>query len=81
MKIKLVKIQTLNFDSMKAVVVDGREIGFITKYRNTKFETHPWKAYLGKGETSRHLEATYVSEKAAVDIILKADRAPFGWHV
>lgn len=70
--IKLVKVNTLNFDSMKAVVADGKEIGFITKYKNTRTETHPWKAYSGKGETNKFLGTTFVSEKYAVQMVVQA---------
>ncbi len=32
-----------------ASLADGRKIGFLTKYNNTRTETHPWKVfrYLG----------------------------------
>ena len=30
------------------VKFEGRVIGFLDKYRNTKTETHPWKAFAAK---------------------------------
>ena len=71
----LVKIETRNFDSLKAVVLDGREIGFLTKGKNTRTDKHPWKMYLGKGHTSQLLGFTYVSESYAVNQIVDAFKA------
>lgn len=33
------------------VKFEGRAIGFIEKYRNTRTETHPWKAFGAKPST------------------------------
>jgi len=41
---------------------DGREIGLLTKYRDTRTEWHPWKAFAGIGMSSRFLAAYYPSE-------------------
>lgn len=32
------------------VAVDGKEIGHVEKYNNSRSEKHPWKAWLGVGE-------------------------------
>ena len=44
-------------DSLEVVIVDGREVGFITKYNSTNTETHPTKAYFGIGHNAVYLGA------------------------
>lgn len=39
----------------------GTVIGMLEKYRDTRTEHHPWKAYLGYGASRRHLGAFYQS--------------------
>jgi hypothetical protein len=42
------------------VVLEGdREVGLLEKYKNTKTETHPWKAFKGIGEACQYLGAFY----------------------
>ena len=38
---------------------DGKVIGMLEKYPDTKEETHPWKSFLGVGFKSRFLSASY----------------------
>jgi len=42
-----------------AVEKGGKEIGFITKFKKTKTELDPYKAYVGKGLTAKFLGAFY----------------------
>lgn len=37
------------------VAADGREIGLLVKIRDTRVDTHPYKAYLGIGAGSKLL--------------------------
>ena len=38
---------------------EGVIIGMLEKYRNTRTEQHPWKAFLGVGERTAYLGAFY----------------------
>lgn len=47
--IELIKITTVSkCDSYMVKDAEGRVLGFLDKYRNTKTETHPWKAFAAK---------------------------------
>lgn len=52
-----------------AVSLGGKEIGFITKFRNTRTDTHPWKCYLGKGETAQFLGVAYQGLAYAAQLV------------
>jgi hypothetical protein len=55
-------------------LVDGKEAGLITKYRNTRTEQHPWKAWLGVGESCRHHAAYYPAgggREAALNAVVR----------
>lgn len=41
---------------------DGRVLGFLTRFRDTRTETHPWKAFRGIGATAVYLGAFYRAE-------------------
>ncbi len=42
------------------LVKNGDEIiGQMEKYRNTRYETHPWKAFLGTGHDREYVGAFY----------------------
>ena len=41
------------------VVRDGREIGTLEKYKNTRYEEHPWKAFAPVGVEAKFLGAFY----------------------
>ena len=38
---------------------DEMIVGMLEKYRNTRTETHPWKAFAGHGATRSYLGAFY----------------------
>jgi len=44
---------------MELVIRGKNVIGVLTKYRNTQFETHPYKAYRGIGNASTYLGSFY----------------------
>lgn len=47
-------------ESALYVVTDGgREVGLLEKYRNTRTDSHPWKAFAGIGVGSRFIGAFY----------------------
>jgi len=56
---KLVKKARAKIAALYLVITDGKEIGLLEKYKNTKTETHPWKAFLGVGENAQYLGAIY----------------------
>lgn len=43
------------------VIRDGREIGTLEKYKNTRTDTHPWKAFAPVGVNAQFLGAFYGS--------------------
>lgn len=46
-------------ESVWVVKSAGRPIGLLTKFRNTRLDTHPIKAYAGVGFDARFLAAYY----------------------
>jgi len=74
--VELKKIKMGGVDFAFVVVRDGEEIGFITKYRDTRTETHPWKAYVGIGHHSTYLGAAYGSDGKAKAIKAIVDGIP-----
>ena len=69
---------TKHLDSMEIVSVDGREIGIVTKYKNTKYEKHPYKAYRGIGYAAKYLGHLpfygSVGRRKAINTILDAEK-------
>ena len=45
--------------AMFVVKLDGAEIGLLEKYRDTRTDKHPWKAFAGIGHAARFLGAWY----------------------
>lgn len=43
----------------KIVVYKGVRLGFVTKFKNTKTETHPWKVFHGIGEDATFICSDY----------------------
>ena len=74
--VELKKIKMGGIPFAFVVVRDGHEIGFITKYRDTRTETHPWKAFVGIGEHSTYLGAAYGSDGKAKAIQAIVDGIP-----
>lgn len=59
--------------SLYLIRVNGRAVGLLEKYPNTRTETHPWKAFLGVGLKADYQGAFYAEDggkKAALDAIL-----------
>lgn len=56
---ELKRITIPGVDIAYAVVLDGREIGIITKYRDDRRTSNPWKAYRGIGFASQMIGAFY----------------------
>lgn len=52
--------------AMDVVMLDGLDIGLITRFRNTRTDKHPWVAFLGVGEGQVHLGAYWESKHSAV---------------
>jgi hypothetical protein len=57
----------------------GRQIGLLTKIRDSKYERHPWKAFLLDANTSRSKPNTMVAalyganaKQLAIDAIVEA---------
>lgn len=68
--IKQVKKATRETFAMDLVTLNGREVGVITKFRNTRTEKSPWVAFLGVGHGQIHLGPYWESRHAAVLAIL-----------
>jgi hypothetical protein len=54
---------------------DGKIVGMLEKYRDTRTETHPWKAFSGYGLTALYLGAFYQKDggkKSAIEAIVNA---------
>ena len=47
------RTRTSSREIMEIVIVDGAEVGFVTKYRDSAEETHPWKSFSGIGMKAR----------------------------
>lgn len=57
-------------NSARWLVKDGATIvGMIERFGPHKDEEHPWKMYLGIGESIRYLGATYQGMTAALDLL------------
>jgi hypothetical protein len=41
------------------IVTDGEDLGLLEKFRNTRADIHPWKAFHGIGGACRYLGAFY----------------------
>lgn len=74
---KLVRDKGREF--MYAVVPAGEDpspenaVGVLTKFKDTRTEKHPWKAFVGVGERIRHIGAFYPEDgvkEAALEAVL-----------
>lgn len=74
--VELKKIQMGGIPFAFVVIRDGEEIGFITKHRDTRTETHPWKAFVGIGHHATYLGAVYGSDGKARAIQAIVDGIP-----
>lgn len=45
--------------AMFVVSLDGVELGLLEKYRDTRTDTHPWKAFVGIGAACEFIDAWY----------------------
>lgn len=60
-------------DALLVVIVNGREVGFLTKGKNNATDTHPWKAFRGIGMAAEYRGSFYTREggkKAALRAIV-----------
>lgn len=56
-----------------AVEVNGKIVGLLEKYTDTRTEKHPWKAFAGIGTACTYLRSYYPNEggkKAAIQAVL-----------
>ncbi len=55
------------------VRVNGSVVGMLEKWRNTKTDTHPWKAFAGYGFDSKFVGAYYgrTGKQQAIDSITR----------
>ena len=80
--VKLVKVDA-GYDrreSFYLVMVDGREVGALRKFRDTRSDTHPWQAFgvIPAGATGRDMIRPYLGlfyksdgyKGAALDAVL-----------
>lgn len=74
--VELKKIRMGGIPFAFVVIRDGEEIGFITKHRDTRTETHPWKAFVGIGHHATYLGAVYGSDGKARAIQAIVDGIP-----
>jgi len=51
--------------TMTIVHVDGQDVGFITKARDTRTDLHPYKAYVGIGEGATFVAPFYTDLQIA----------------
>jgi len=49
------KIKSLSISNLNVLIVDGKEVGFICKPRDTKFDKNMWRVYRGIGEANSFL--------------------------
>ena len=59
------------------VKLDGREIGLLEKYRDTRSDKQPWKAFAGIGVAARYLGAWYGGAAGRImarNAVLQADK-------
>lgn len=64
---------TTTREGLWVVEHNGREVGFIKRYANSKTYTHPWKAFRGIGFSAKFLGSFYAKEggkRAAIAAIL-----------
>lgn len=59
-------------EQLFVVSVGSKEIGFVTKFKNTKTDKHPWKAFVGIGVSAKFLGAYYEGKAAAVNAVALA---------
>lgn len=60
--------------NLYSVEVNGTIIGLLEKYKDTRTDKHPWKAFKGIGKNCAFLKAFYPEEggkEAAIKEILK----------
>lgn len=65
---------TSKLDGLWVILQDRREIGFLTRYANSKRETHPWKAFRGIGMSAEYLGAYYSADggkRAAIAAVVE----------
>jgi hypothetical protein len=58
-----VREATAHSAALFLVKADGRVVGMIEKYRNTRTEIHPWKAFSGVGMTAQYIGAFYPEDQ------------------
>lgn len=61
---------TTKHEGLWVVLVEGREVGFLTRFANSRTETHPWKAFAGIGPEARFLGAFYDGLAAAITTVV-----------
>ena len=49
------KIKSLSITNLNVLVVDGKEVGFICKPKDSKTDKNMWRVHRGIGETNRFL--------------------------
>lgn len=60
--LRQVREATTKREGLWVVLIDGREVGFLTRFANSRTDVHPWKAFHGVGESARFLGSFYPCE-------------------
>ncbi len=69
----ITKVETKAGNTTYTVSINGRVVGLLTKYADTKTTTNPWKAYKGMGAAATMIGAFFKADggkEAAVAAIL-----------
>lgn len=54
-----------SIEGLEVVMVDGREVGFVTKIRDNRTDRNPFKAFIGIGMAAKMIGAFYTDSQVA----------------
>lgn len=67
MTIEQIRKPTTKSTGLWLVKVDGRIVGMLERFKNSRTDTHPWKAFKGHGFDAKYLGAFYVDGEVPDD--------------
>lgn len=65
MTITTKKITGTSIQGLEVVLVNGREVGFVTKLRDTRTDRNPFKAFTGIGESAKFVGSFFTDTQIA----------------
>lgn len=54
-----------SIEGLEVVILNGREVGFVTKFRDTRTDHNPYKAFVGIGEKAQYLGSFWTDTQIA----------------